>query len=402
MKLKLPTTTPDQDYRIFFIFMTVVMVGAAIWSLAINPGLREPLPLIVFTTLMATHIILHWNVNSLIQTPTKKTIFIIGQGALAFVIVHLSGNVGMIFALYMALIGETIGILGLSRWSLLAGAYYLGLSMVNFNILTAGGNPFGWILTTIPVVFFVSMYVLLYTRQTEAREKAQALAAELESANRQLSEYAARVEDLTITAERQRMARELHDTLSQGLAGLILQLEAADARLSQQHPEKARSIITQAMENARATLTDARQAISNLRENHLEELGDSLRLEISRFESATGIPCLLHAEPTPPLPDPVKESVLRTVSEALTNIARHAQASEVTISLVCNEQIFTAAIKDNGLGFDPAQIPSGHYGLLGIRERIRLIGGTFTLESAPQAGTTLTIQIPLHPTADTR
>ena len=79
------------------------------------------------------------------------------------------------------------------------------------------------------------------------------LLAELETANRQLTEYAARVEDLTIAAERQRMARELHDTLSQGLAGLILQLEAADAHLAANRPERARGILEQSMEKARGT-----------------------------------------------------------------------------------------------------------------------------------------------------
>ena len=111
-----------------------------------------------------------------------------------------------------------------------------------------------WALGTFPIVLFVVIYVTMYMRQIEARAQAQALAVELEKANQQLSEYADRVEDLTIANERQRIARELHDTLSQGLAGLILQLEAADANLSANHPEKARAIVQQTMDHARATL----------------------------------------------------------------------------------------------------------------------------------------------------
>jgi len=137
----------------------------------------------------------------------------------------------------------------------------------------------------------------------------------LEAANRQLSEYAARVEDLTIAAERQRMARELHDTLSQGLAGLILQLEAVDAHLSHNHPEKAHAIISDAMLQARATLADARRAIDDLRQTTQDDFETSLRLEISRFTDATGIPCIFHADATPPLPDPVKETIIRAVAE---------------------------------------------------------------------------------------
>ncbi len=395
MKLKLPVHRVEQDYRIFFVFMTIILVIMYIVSINSNPILRQFWPAALFTFLMVAHILLHLVAYRIIQTPTRTALYIIGQGIIAYAIVNLSGNIGMIYALYMALIGESIGIFGLTRWGALATLYFLALSLVNFVIFTSPQNALYWFAGTIPTVIFVGLYVALYTRQTEAREKAQALAAELESANRQLTEYAAQVEDLTIAAERQRMARELHDTLSQGLAGLILQLEAADAQLGRQNPEKARQIIAQAMQKARESLADARRAISNLRENHVGELEDSLRREIDRFEAATGIPCVFHADLTPHLPDSVKETILRTVSESLTNIARHARASEAAVTFTVKEQTLTLAVQDNGLGFDPQSIPSGHYGLLGIRERIRLIGGQLTLDSAPGKGTILIVEIPI-------
>src|SRR5512141_2059623 len=98
---------------------------------------------------------------------------------------------------------------------------------------------------------------------------------------KQLTEYAAQVEDLTIANERQRIARELHDTLSQGLAGLILQLEAADAHLSNKNSEQAQTIVTNAMAQARVTLADARHAIDDLRQSSRDDLDSALRLEIS-------------------------------------------------------------------------------------------------------------------------
>jgi NarL family two-component system sensor histidine kinase YdfH len=383
-------------------FMTLVLAGMYFSSLAQNPALRQFWPATLFTVLMATHIVIHWMVIRIIEKSSRQVWYILGQGLLAFVITSLSGNSGMIFGLYMALIGETIGFLGLSRWSLLSTVYFLGLSVVNFILFTDFNltTALFWLLTAIPIVIFIGMFVTLYLRQNDAREKAQALATELEAANRQLSEYAARVEDLTITAERERMARELHDTLSQGLAGLTLQLEAADAHLAHQRPEKAREIIAQAMQKAREALADARHVISDLRENNLGELGDALRREVSRFEAATSLPCAFHTDSTPHLPDPVKETILRTVSEALTNIARHAQASEASVKLSVKENRLEIEIKDNGIGFDPQNIPSGHYGLLGLRERTRLIGGVLTLDTAPQKGTILTIEIPI-PRVDT-
>ncbi len=387
----------EQDYRIFFAFVTFVMVGMYIWTLVASSDLRTSWLVIPFTLLLAIHIIAHWNVNRIIQIRSRIIWYILGQSALAFVIISISGNIGMVFALYMALIGETIGFLGISRWGILSVIFYLALSLANFVLFTTKEGIFFWLLTSIPTVIFVSMYVTLYTRQAEARERAQKLADELEAANRQLSEYAARVEDLTIVNERQRMARELHDTLSQGLAGLILQLEAADAHLASGHHEKAQSIVKQTMLQARSTLSDARRAIDDLRQNNFGDLGDSLRLEISRFETATGIPCSFQADLTAPLPDPVQEVISRAVAESLTNIARHARASHASLNIATNEKDLMLTIQDDGIGFDPGNIPSDHYGLLGIHERIRLIGGDFNIESSPQKGTILNIEIPLDP-----
>jgi NarL family two-component system sensor histidine kinase YdfH len=387
----------EQDYRIFFIFMTLVLAGISILTLVQTPALHQFWLAAIFIILVAIHILLHWLVVRIVESPSRQTWYILGQGLLAFVITQISGNTGMIFSFYMALIGETIGFLGITRWGLLSTVYFLGLSMVNFVLFTDSNlsTAIFWIITAIPLVLFIGMYVTLYLRQSEAREKAQALAAELEAANRQLSEYAARVEDLTIAAERQRMARELHDTLSQGLAGLILKLEAVDANLSHNRSEKAHAIISDAMLQARATLADARRAIDDLRQTTQDDFETSLRLEISRFTDATGIPCVFHADSTPPLPDPVKETIIRAVAEGLTNTARHARATEASVNIVATPTGIEVCIKDDGAGFDPGNIPSGHYGLIGLRERVRLVGGQLSIESISQKGTILTIQIPI-------
>lgn len=388
-------TGVERDPRLFTWFLTLVMGIMYTVSLLEKPALRLPVPLAIYTTLFIVHVLLHWQIEKIFEKPKLLFAYILAQGGLGFAISWMAVHEAVTFAIYMALFGEAIGMFGLTRRGLLASLYYFTLAFISIQQVLATISPTLLAITAIPVLVFVVIYVVLYRRQTDAREQAQTLAAELESANRQLTEYAAQVEDLTIAAERQRMARELHDTLSQGLAGLILQLEAAEAHLAQNRPEKARQIIAQAMQKAREALADSRNAINNLRENHLEELEDSLRREIDRFEAATGIPCIFHAQQTPPLPDSVKETILRAASESLANIARHARASEAAVTLSVNENHLQVEIKDNGRGFDPQNIPSGHYGLLGIRERIRLIGGQLTLHSAPQKGTILTIEIPL-------
>ncbi|WKZ41665.1 MAG: sensor histidine kinase [Anaerolineales bacterium] len=385
----------EQDYRIFFIFMTVVLAGMYVVTISNNTALHQFWYGAPFTVLMVIHIALHWLVVRIIQVPRRKVLYIVVQGLLALLIAAMSRNTGMVVALYMALIGETIGFLGINRWSVLSTLYFIALFLLNLVIFTNLESAIYWLATIIPIIIFVGMYVTMYVRQAEAREKAQALAAELETANQQLTDYAARVEDLSIANERQRMARELHDTLSQGLAGLILQLEAADAHLASQRHDKVQSIVVNAMEGARLTLADARRVIDDLRQPSLDDLDSALRLELERFTSATGIPVRFHSVQTPPLPDPVKETLVRAVAESLTNIARHANAQNVEVDLRMKDKSLLLTIQDDGQGFDATAIPAGHYGILGIKERVRLVNGSFDIQSEKGKGALLKVEIPL-------
>lgn len=391
-----PPGSDAHNVRPFFIFLTAVVLGMYIWSLAASPFLREPLHLVVFTTLVFIHLLFHWSIFLTFNRFPLHLFYFVGQGLLALVIGQYSANNGMALGLYMALVGEAVGALqGHKYWAIVIIVYNVLLSLLGYGLSDGWENIYWALLAVVPMSVFVVTYVALYNRQSDARERAQALAAELEAANRQLSDYAARVEDLTIANERQRMARELHDTLSQGLAGLILQLEAVDAHLAGSRPEKARSIVANAMEQARATLADARRAIDDLRHESLENLEAALRYEVSRFTNATGIPCDFHADPTPPIPDTVRETMVRAVAEGLTNVARHARAHWAEVHIEVSGNKLQGTVRDDGDGFDPVAVPTGHYGLVGIRERVRLVGGTFEISSAPGQGTTLKVEVPL-------
>lgn len=274
------------------------------------------------------------------------------------------------------------------------------LSLVNYILVAGSGAAILWLLSMVPVVLFVTIYVSLYLRQAEARERAQVLLKDLEIANHQLTEYAARVEDLTITSERQRMARELHDTLSQGLAGLILQLEAVDAYLAGNHPDRARAIVRETMNRARSTLADARQVIDNLRQPDERDLVEAIRNEIDHFTSSTGISCEPKIDVPVSIPEAVSETSIRVISEGLTNIARHARAKNVTLKLKGDEKELEIEICDDGLGFNPLMVEAGHYGLLGMRERVRLSGGNLEIFSEVGKGTQLMVRFPLEKPAD--
>ncbi|MBE0685573.1 MAG: sensor histidine kinase [Anaerolineaceae bacterium] len=389
------TSNVERDPRLFMWFLTLVMAGMYAIALIEKPELRQPWQLIVFTGLMVGHVILHLLIEKIILNPKLTIAYIIVQGLLGFTISWMAGYEGIIFAIFMALLGETVGMLGLTRATLVASLYYLTLAYINLRQIMDEGST-GWMLIgIIPVIIFVVTYVTLYRRQTDAREQAQALAKELEKVNQQLSAYAAQVEDLTIANERQRMARELHDTLSQGLTGIILQLEAIEAHLTNNRIEKAKTIVSNAMLQARSTLADARNAIDDLRGAQPENLESALRLEVSRFQNATDIACDLEIMDIPELQERIVETVIRNVAEGLTNIGRYAQAQKVVIDVSSEQDVLLITMQDDGQGFDPNVIPSGHYGLVGIRERMRLLGGSLEIQSSKGSGTRLEMSFPL-------
>ena len=379
----------------FFLILTAAFVFVYFQAVLSNAALRQPVRLVLFTVLMVVHITLHW-LSMRVLKWGQVAIYLIIQSVLAFSIVTLGGSIGPLLALYMGLIGETIGLLGEKpRWRIVAVAAFLGLSLLNYILQVSRTEWYWWFLAMLPMTFFVVVYVILYTRQAEANTRARELLAELETANHQLTEYAARVEDLTIAAERQRMARELHDTLSQGLAGLILQLEAADAHLAANHPERARDILEQSMEKARGTLREARQAIDDLRQPAGRDLAEAAALEAERFTQATGVACEPLIELKTAIPEGVAETAIRAISEGLTNIARHARASNVTLRLSELGTELEIEIRDDGIGFDLQAVQLGHYGLLGMRERVRLAGGRLEIQSEAGHGTCLLIHFPL-------
>lgn len=391
---------PDRDYRIFYLLMTIVIAGVYTSTLFADSSLREPWRLVLYSGLLVIHVGIHWFLER-IATQKQTVMYIFVQGMLAFVVVILSNSIQMIFGLFMPLIGEIAGLMGVNRKSVLAIGYYAALAVVNFFQVTDKMERGGWVLMVIPAAFFTILYTIMYVRQSLARERAQTLLLELELANRQLREYAAQVEDLTIAAERQRMARELHDTLSQGLAGLILQLEAVDAHLAGNRPERARTIVRETMDQARSTLADARRAIDDLRQPGVLDLETASRREAELFTTATGIPCFLELAVPESLPDQVMETITRAIAEALTNIARHAQAkhAKMRIGITEIENELEIEIADDGIGFNPDKVEAGHYGLLGMHERVRLAGGRLEVRSGAGEGTQVVIRFPFQGSA---
>lgn len=385
------------------LFLTFVFVFIFIWTVIDSARMRDPVVFVGFTILYIAHLVLHWTSLYWQKRGWSVYLYLGLQSILVFALVLLAMNLGPLFGLYMGMIGESAGLLQ-RPWKIAGSVvFFLALSAGNYLLLTGGSDLQWWVLAIFPMTIFVILYVLLYSRQAEARERAQKLLVELEAANRQLTEYADRIEDLTLVNERARMARELHDTLAQGLAGLILQLEAADSHLAGNRPDRAREIIDQAMVRARSTLADSRRVIDNLRSGKWYDSGltGAIRAEVERFQSSTSVPCSLEMDIPDLLMEPQRDLIYRVVTEGLSNIARHARARSAAVAIHTKGKTIEIAIRDDGAGFDPGAIPSGHYGLLGLRERARHLDGSVEISSSPAEGTLLRVHLPVMQKNDT-
>lgn len=300
-----------------------------------------------------------------------------------------------IFSATISMVGEALGIWGNSRRSLLLGIFYVGMLISLLFVFTERERFYAALSELIVNGGAIILFMVLLNQQLAEREKAQELAERLESANARLAASAARIESLTLQNERQRMARELHDTLAQGVAGLVLQLEAVKAHLASDRKDRASAIVEQALTRARGTLAESRAAIDDLRAVPANP-ADSVRERVERFTQGTGIPCDLEMSVQEnQLATEIFDHALNMLSEALANVMKHAKATKVHVRFLVHKDELQLEVRDDGRGFDiHHENGTGHYGLLGMRERARLTGGALSIESDPDTGTKIRFVLP--------
>ena len=194
--------------------------------------------------------------------------------------------------------------------------------------------------------------------------------------------------------ERRRLARELHDQTGQELTSVLLGLKAVEeARTDEERAESLATVRKQVVE----TLHDVRRLAVELRPKALDDFGLVAALERLRdtFADRTGMRVDLEANVGDRLPNDIETALYRILQEALTNIVKHAEASAVSIVLARSGRSITAVIEDDGRGFTPEDDGDG-LGLLGMGERLALLGGKLKIESSPGAGTTIVAEVPLR------
>jgi NarL family two-component system sensor histidine kinase YdfH len=380
--------------RPFFWILLLVIVFLYAISLYADPTLREPARLLPFTGLMGLHAALHWFVLPRLSRTSHILIYLAVQVTVVLILSFMTRQEGIVFGLFAALAGETVGIVETWQRALLTITAYLILIVLTFGLIWNWTAVYAWLPAMAIMLLFVMVYVVLYLRQLNAREESQRLLEELQTAHRQLGEYAQKIERLTLTTERQRMARELHDTLAQGLAGLVLQLEAVEGHLEKGNTAQVAQIAGQAKQRARDALAASRRAIDDLRRTEVPAT-EAIEDEVARFRRATGIPCQLTLPDALPLSAENAEHLVRCVSEGLANCALHARATAVSVTIEVENGRVAVTVQDDGAGFDPEAVAGGHYGLLGLRERARLAGGQLTVRSKAGLGTTIQMQLPI-------
>ncbi len=267
-----------------------------------------------------------------------------------------------------------------------------------------------WVILACVDLLLIGFFVLLGQKSEEQNLARKQMIAELAQANHRLEEMMAENTGLQAQLltqareagagdERQRMAREIHDTLAQGLTGIITQLEAIQQTGGD--PERERRI-GNATRLARDSLAEARRSVQALRPQALENsrLPDALAEEVTHWTATSGVPAEIRTTGDPRALHPeVEVTLLRVGQEALANVAKHAAASHAWVTLSYMEDVVTLDVRDDGAGFAaPGQSESGGgFGLIAMRQRVNRLAGQLEIESEPGAGTAVSASLPAIP-----
>lgn len=377
----------SQLSNIFWILL--VYIGALILQNIQQPTFISSL---LFSLILTVHAVLYFSKSS--SRLGKSWYYFFVQASMLFISAFIlpKGSPVVLIGLLPVLISQSIIILNSKLKTILffivSYSLYCIAMVINYG---ASELPI-----FIPIFFFILLIVIFYTisyyRQVSARERMEFYLQQLEMAYQ-------KVEELTLLNERQRMARDLHDTLAQGLAGLIMQLEAVSVHIKNGNVTRSNEIINNSMHQARETLKDARTVIDNLRMGSLEEIDflTAVLEEVKKFESITGIRVDKDINQVYSLPILTMEYGIYIIRESLNNIIKHSKADKVQIKIQLNDGQLYIEITDNGIGFSTKNIgrQTGKYGLIGLQERVRLVGGRLTIESKPGKGTNIFITVPI-------
>lgn len=334
---------------------------------------NKPLYKILYTSLEIALILLAAFGGSIRLFPLLYVILVIRN---SFIFERYSRLVATGFAYFLLLLNLIHRLQNLPFSRRLIVSDRLGFLLISFAVLSG------------LVLLFLQLLVNAILAERQSREQ-------LALANAQLRQYALRIEDIATLQERNRIAREIHDSLGHALTVLNLHLEAA-LKLQQSDPEAATEFLADAKQLGSTALEEVRRSVAALRSDPLQgqTLADAIASLTDEFQRSTGISPQCHLDQQHPLPPEVKTAIYRIVQEALTNIYKYAKSSEVNVELTATASELHLTIADNGKGFDRDRNTTG-FGLAGMRERTLALGGRFEILTAPGAGCQIIATLPL-------
>jgi signal transduction histidine kinase len=370
------------------------------WLMLLDDDRTAP----VWAALLLTGILLLWHWGGLRlaygdeadwdKRPVRRFVVILGDIVLWFALVNISpAYYFTLFGLFGQIFRHLPIRYGVAAIFILTGAI-LYEQLADAGEALSLSDPMIWLflfstLGAIVLAIWISAIIGQSARRRQLIEELEATQAELAAAERRAG----------ILEERQRLAREIHDTLAQGFTSIVMHLEAAEQALPDD-PETLQKHLDRARSTARTSLEQARRVVQDLRPDSLEQrsLPDAIERTAGRWQEETGIPLTTTTTGNPvPLHPDVEVTLLRATQEALANIRKHAQATAVQLTLSYMDDVVILDVQDDGVAFDGAAPSplSGGYCLQAMRERAEQCGGSVTLESEPGEGTTVVVSIPI-------
>ena len=251
---------------------------------------------------------------------------------------------------------------------------------------------FGMHIIAETLVFGLAVFYVLQLTNKVLSERQ--IKQKLAQANEQLREYAQKVEELATVQERNRIARDIHDSLGHALTSLNIQMQTA-VKLWEKEPIQAYSFLTQAQSLGKTAMQEVRKSISTLREDAREERPLEARLEtlVDDYRKGTGLFICTNICRCGSIPKPIAKTIYHIVQESLTNILKYAEATEVHIKLKTTPEEFNLTVEDNGKGFDLKQNSSG-FGLRGMQERAIAVRGELQVITSLGKGCRIEVKIP--------
>ncbi len=325
------------------------------------------------------------------KRPWLRHVFIIARVLVIVALMLLPPTFTFFPILFFVLSAEVPMLFSARVWRL----YILAFALITATIAILYAEETGTALA-LSLVYGGGYYFFAAFAATTART--QAAQRELEQANRRLQAYAAQVEDLTIVNERNRLAREMHDTLGHRLTVAAVHLEAAQ-RLIPRDPERATAMVGTVREEVQDALGELRQTVATLRAPFEEDLSlaQALQRLTAQFQQATGIEIDFDLPADlPDLPPPQRKALFRAAQESLTNVQRHAGARHAWVQIQQQDGAIILCVSDNGVGLSSQNETNG-FGLRGLRERAAQLGGDFSLTPRPGGGAQATFRIPIPP-----